>query len=42
MAEHKDFLETLNQAIPLEEKLVAAHRSMQQLFPFIARIAIAI
>ena len=42
MSEHKDFLETLNQALPLQEKLVAAHRSMQALFPFIARIAIAI
>ena len=42
MTDHQDFLRALNQASPLREKLAAAHRSMQELFPFIVRIAIAI
>jgi HD-GYP domain-containing protein (c-di-GMP phosphodiesterase class II) len=42
MVDHQDFLRALNQASPLQEKLAAAHGCMQELFPFIARIAIAI
>ena len=42
MTEHNDVLEQLNKHIPLQEKLVAAHNSLSELFPFIARIAIAI
>ncbi len=42
MQEHHDALEELNRHIPLQEKLVAAHRSLSELYPFIARIAIAI
>jgi HD-GYP domain-containing protein (c-di-GMP phosphodiesterase class II) len=42
MSDHLDSLKALNQALPLQDKLVAAHRSVQQQFPFIVRIAIAI
>jgi HD-GYP domain-containing protein (c-di-GMP phosphodiesterase class II) len=42
MTEHNDVLELLNKHIPLQEKLVVAHKSLGELFPFIARIAIAI
>lgn len=42
MADHHDALDMLNQHIPLKEKLVAAHESMQAMFPFIVRIAITI
>jgi len=42
MTEHNDVLEQLNNQIPLQEKLVVAHKSLSELFPFIARIAIAI
>jgi HD-GYP domain-containing protein (c-di-GMP phosphodiesterase class II) len=42
MTEHHDVLEQLNKHIPLREKLVAAHESVSELFPFIARIAVAI
>ncbi len=42
MAEHQDTLESLNQKIPLREKLVQTHRVLQAHLPFIARIAIAI
>ena len=42
MTEHNDVLEQLNNQIPLQEKLVVAHNSLSELFPFIARIAIAI
>jgi HD-GYP domain-containing protein (c-di-GMP phosphodiesterase class II) len=42
MSEHRDILETLNKDISLKEKLVHAHRVVQQYFPYIARIAIAI
>lgn len=42
MPEHQDNLEALNHPLPLQEKLVAAHRSVQAQFPFIARIAVAI
>lgn len=42
MTEHHDSLEALNQALPLQEKLVAAHHSVREQFPFIVRIAVAI
>jgi len=42
MTEHNDVLEQLNKHVPLQEKLVVAHKSLSDLFPFIARIAIAI
>ena len=42
MTEHHDVLEQLNKHIPLREKLVVAHDSVSELFPFIARIAVAI
>jgi HD-GYP domain-containing protein (c-di-GMP phosphodiesterase class II) len=42
MTEHHDSLDTLNAAGPLQEKLVAAHQSVQEMFPFIVRIAVAI
>lgn len=42
MTEHKDALQELNQQIPLRDKLVATHRSVNEVFPFIVRIAIAI
>jgi HD-GYP domain-containing protein (c-di-GMP phosphodiesterase class II) len=42
MTDHEDSLAVLNHALPLQEKLLAAHRSVQEQFPFIVRIAIAI
>jgi HD-GYP domain-containing protein (c-di-GMP phosphodiesterase class II) len=42
MTEHHDSLEALNQALPLQEKVVAAHHSVREQFPFIVRIAVAI
>jgi HD-GYP domain-containing protein (c-di-GMP phosphodiesterase class II) len=42
MTDHKDSLSALDQRLPLQDKLVAAHQSVQQSFPFVARIAIAI
>ena len=39
---HKDALNTLNADIPLKEKLISAHKTIQQKFPFIARIAVTI
>jgi len=42
MTEHKDSLDSLNQALPMQEKLVAAHSSVQEMFPFIVRIAVAL
>lgn len=42
MTEHHDVLEDLNQHISLRDKLVAAHKSVNEIFPFIARIAVAI
>ena len=42
MAEHRDTLEALNKALPLRERLIAAHTSINDVFPFIVRIAIAI
>ncbi len=40
--EHEDPFAALNQNLPLREKLRAAHASLQQIFPEIARIAIAL
>ena len=42
MTEHHDVLKDLNQQIPLREKLIAAHKSISEIFPFIVRIAITI
>ena len=42
MTDHRDSLESLNNAVPLQEKIVAAHQSVQETFPFIVRIAIAL
>jgi HD-GYP domain-containing protein (c-di-GMP phosphodiesterase class II) len=42
MTEHNDALEELNKHIPLQEKLVATHKSVSEYFPFIVRIAIAV
>lgn len=40
--EHHDALEELNKHSTLREKLVIAHKSVSEIFPFIVRIAIAI
>jgi len=42
MTEHHDVLAELNKHITLREKIVAAHESVSEMFPFIVRIAIAI
>ena len=42
MAEHHDVLSELNKHITLREKIVAAHKSVNEVFPFIVRIAVAI
>jgi len=42
MTEHRDVLEQLNKHTPLREKLVIAHDAVSKLFPFVARIAVAI
>lgn len=42
MAEHHDVLEKLNDRMPLREKLISAHNSVCNSFPFIVRIAIAL
>jgi len=42
MTEHCDRLNELNRRISLRDKLVATHRSMSEIFPFIVRIAVAI
>ena len=42
MTEHNDVLDELNKHIPLREKLIATHKSVSEIFPFIVRIAIAI
>lgn len=42
MTEHHDALEALNKHNSLRERLVTAHGSIQQSFPFIVRIAIAL
>jgi len=42
VAAHQDQMENLNKHLPLKEKLIAAHSSISELFPFIARIAVAL
>ncbi|MFQ5597820.1 MAG: HD-GYP domain-containing protein [Nitrospiria bacterium] len=42
MFEHRDALAELNRHIPLREKLIAAHGSVSETFPFIVRIAVAV
>jgi len=42
MTKHHDTLEALNKLSPLREKLIAAHKSVSEIFPFIVRIAITI
>lgn len=42
MNEHSDTLNELNKHIPLHDKLVATHKSVSEVFPFIVRIAVAI
>ena len=42
MFDHDDVLAALNAHMPLKDKLVSAHKVLQDKFPFIARIAIAI
>lgn len=42
MTDHNDVLKGLNGHLPLREKLIAAHESMADMFPFIVRIAITL
>lgn len=42
MSEHHDTLEDLNKDRSLKEKLITAHQSIKAVFPYIARIAVAI
>ncbi len=42
MPEHHDALEQLNTHLSLTDKLVAAHKSLNQIYPFIARIAVTL
>ena len=42
MSEHHDALEQLNKNLVLTDKLVAAHKSLNQVYPFVARIAVAL
>jgi len=42
MFEHRDSLDALNRHISLREKLVSAHYAMNEMFPFVARVATAI
>lgn len=42
MTEHLDSLDQLNKQVSLREKLISTHKSINEKFPFIARIAIAI
>ena len=42
MVEHHDVLSELNKHITLREKIVAAHKSVNEVFPFIVRIDVAI
>lgn len=39
---HHDLLDDLNKPLPISAKIISAHRSIQQKFPFISRIAIAL
>jgi len=40
--QHQDHLNALNAALPLREKLKQAHHHMQELFPFVSRVAVAL
>ncbi len=42
MSEHLDTLGELNKHIPLRERLITAHNSLSQIYPFIARIAVTL
>ena len=42
MTEHHDALEELNKQSSLRDKIIAAHKSVSEIFPFIVRIAIAL
>jgi len=42
MYHHEDNLDVLNSKLPLKDKLVSAHKTIKDKFPFIARIAITI
>ena len=42
MTEHHDALEGLNKQISLHDKIIAAHKSVSEVFPFIVRIAVAL
>ena len=42
MTEHFDQLSNINKFIPLKEKLISTHKSINEAFPFIVRIAIAL
>ena len=42
MSDHRDSLSALDEALPLQERLVAAHKAVQEVFPFIVRVAVAI
>lgn len=42
MTEHHDVLEELNKQTSLRDKIIAAHKSVSEIFPFIVRIAIAL
>ena len=42
MYHHRDLLDDLNKPLSLKDKMVSAHRSVQNKFPFVSRIAIAL
>jgi len=42
MTEHIDRLSNINKFLPLKEKLILTHKSINEVFPFIVRIAIAL
>ena len=42
MTEHHDALEGLNKQTSLRDKIITAHKSVSEIFPFIVRIAIAL
>lgn len=42
MFSHRDLLEDLNKPLSMKDKMVSAHRSVQEKFPFISRIAVAL
>lgn len=42
MFSHNDNLDVMGKNVPLKEKLVSAHHSIQQKFPFVARVSITV